>query len=269
MRNLKHTYKNIKDNNKKTSTGRGRINWEWFDIMEDIFREDKTINIGATISSMVSSGNQINNVEQCTLSPPSTVSYEEEQQTISSNCLDTEVGEEITDDGSSWCVKTFDKHVSFKTVKKTNNLDNFINNSLYSPTNFYISDWIENCAKFKFCSYMENENTQCKYGQSINNHVINKYELFDCYSQTISSVPSTSTAPDNIPNDLSKENRKSKKQKNIRAKALYDIRKKQLDCEERRVNAINELKEAIKEHNVIQKERNEILQQLVQNRINQ
>jgi len=37
-----------------------------------------------------------------------------------------------------------------------------------------------------------------------------------------------------------------------------------LDCEERRINAINELKEAINEHNNIQKERNDILRQLIQ-----
>lgn len=28
MRNLKQSYKNIKDNNKKTNTGHGRITWE-------------------------------------------------------------------------------------------------------------------------------------------------------------------------------------------------------------------------------------------------
>jgi len=43
MRNLKQSYKNIKDNNKKTSTGRGRITWDWYETMEDIFKE--TLNI--------------------------------------------------------------------------------------------------------------------------------------------------------------------------------------------------------------------------------
>lgn len=53
MRNLKQTYKHIKDNNKKTSTGRGRISWEWYESMEDIYKDDRTINIGATLSSMI------------------------------------------------------------------------------------------------------------------------------------------------------------------------------------------------------------------------
>lgn len=52
MRNLKHSFKLIKDNNKKSTTGRGRIQWEWYEIMEDIFLEDRTINTGHTLSSL-------------------------------------------------------------------------------------------------------------------------------------------------------------------------------------------------------------------------
>lgn len=111
---------------------------------------------------------------------------------------------------------------------------------------------------------MFNEDT--RYGQFINNHVINKHKSFDYCSQTISSIPTSSTS--DVPSESF--NRKNKKEKNTRAKSLYDLRKKQLDCEERRISAINELKEAIREHNTIQKERNEILRQLVQpNRIDQ
>lgn len=52
MKNLKQSYKSLKDNNKKTSTERGRISWEWCDMMENIFIQDKTINIGPTLASM-------------------------------------------------------------------------------------------------------------------------------------------------------------------------------------------------------------------------
>lgn len=59
MRNMKHTLKVIKDNNKKSTTGRGRIQWEWFEAMDNIFLEDHTINIGHTLSSLLTtSGNQ-------------------------------------------------------------------------------------------------------------------------------------------------------------------------------------------------------------------
>lgn len=72
MRNLKQSYKSIKDNNKKTSTSRGRIIWEWYDTMENLFKEDRTINVGATLSSMINSG-EVNNVQEgYTSSIPST-----------------------------------------------------------------------------------------------------------------------------------------------------------------------------------------------------
>jgi len=41
MRNLKQTYKNIKDNNSKT--GRGRRTWEFFDIMDKLLATDAAI----------------------------------------------------------------------------------------------------------------------------------------------------------------------------------------------------------------------------------
>lgn len=51
MRNLENTYKKIKGNNKKTTTGRGRISWKYFERFEQIFTIDKTINKPALISS--------------------------------------------------------------------------------------------------------------------------------------------------------------------------------------------------------------------------
>jgi len=52
MRNMKKSYKNIKENNKKTSTGRGRISWEYFDTFKEIFANDVTINCCPTLSSI-------------------------------------------------------------------------------------------------------------------------------------------------------------------------------------------------------------------------
>ncbi|EFN86784.1 hypothetical protein EAI_00702, partial [Harpegnathos saltator] len=50
LRNLKKTFRTIKDNNRKNSTGRGHITWEYYDIFEEIFLDDQTINFGPTIS---------------------------------------------------------------------------------------------------------------------------------------------------------------------------------------------------------------------------
>ncbi|CAG9773582.1 unnamed protein product [Ceutorhynchus assimilis] len=48
-RNLKKTYTGIKDNIRKT--GRGRIYWEYYHQFNEIYREDKTVNLPTTIST--------------------------------------------------------------------------------------------------------------------------------------------------------------------------------------------------------------------------
>lgn len=58
IRNMKNTYRTILDNNKKKSTGRNRISWEYFNIFEEIFQEDKPVSNTPTISSIVISGNE-------------------------------------------------------------------------------------------------------------------------------------------------------------------------------------------------------------------
>lgn len=58
LRNLKKTYRSIKDNNNKSSTGRKRITWEYYDIFEELFSNDRTINYGSTISSLVPATDQ-------------------------------------------------------------------------------------------------------------------------------------------------------------------------------------------------------------------
>ncbi|XP_029673485.1 uncharacterized protein LOC115241718 isoform X2 [Formica exsecta] len=174
MRNLKKSYRNILDNNKKTSTGRGRINWEWYDLMEEIYREDRTVHIGPTISSMAINNNAVNE-EHNSLTPSTSTCGD---QNISSACSEMEFAEQIT----------------------------------------------------------ENEQS-------------NRQQLV-CYDSTSNDTSS-------------QDNMKTKTQKAAKSKVMYDLRKKLLDCEEKRVEAINKLTETIEEHNKIQRERNDILRNLV------
>ncbi|KAK5647667.1 hypothetical protein RI129_002559 [Pyrocoelia pectoralis] len=61
IRNMKATYRTIVDNNnKKKSTGKGRISWEYFSIFQDILREDKTVNPCPLMSSTASETNSVN-----------------------------------------------------------------------------------------------------------------------------------------------------------------------------------------------------------------
>lgn len=50
FRNLKITYKKMKETKQKT--GRARQHWEYFDIMDEIFKEDATINPPMVISTL-------------------------------------------------------------------------------------------------------------------------------------------------------------------------------------------------------------------------
>lgn len=60
LRNMKRSYKTIKENNAKSSTGRGRVSWEYYDVMEEIFAEDKTINHGSTLESTITNPESLN-----------------------------------------------------------------------------------------------------------------------------------------------------------------------------------------------------------------
>lgn len=53
FRNLKKTYLKIHDNNKKTSTGRGTVTWEYYDTFCKIFDSDKAVGMDNTLSSMI------------------------------------------------------------------------------------------------------------------------------------------------------------------------------------------------------------------------
>lgn len=54
MRNMRSTYSKILDNNRtKTTTGRGRISWQYFSRFEQIFATDKCIKPTRIVGSMV------------------------------------------------------------------------------------------------------------------------------------------------------------------------------------------------------------------------
>ncbi|KAK5645030.1 hypothetical protein RI129_006330 [Pyrocoelia pectoralis] len=64
FRNLKKTYTGIKDATNRT--GRGRISWEHYDSFEDLFREDKCVNVPRTISSIAPLSHQSEGTSQTT-----------------------------------------------------------------------------------------------------------------------------------------------------------------------------------------------------------
>ncbi|VEN58685.1 unnamed protein product [Callosobruchus maculatus] len=59
MRNMKCTFHKVLDNKKINKTGRGRINWPYFQRMEEIFATDKTVNLPDVVSSSPLSGSSM------------------------------------------------------------------------------------------------------------------------------------------------------------------------------------------------------------------
>ncbi|KAK5647827.1 hypothetical protein RI129_002719 [Pyrocoelia pectoralis] len=71
FRNLKGTFKTIKDTKRKT--GRGRQTWEFFDVMDEIFLSDATINPPHLISSTTEQSRplSVNNLPSTSIMSPS------------------------------------------------------------------------------------------------------------------------------------------------------------------------------------------------------
>lgn len=222
MRNLKQTYKSIKDNNKKTSTGRGRLTWEWYDTMEDIFKEDKTINVGPTLSSMINIS-AVNNFERNSTSLIPSTTTEEEEHNINTVHSDIDCTlSEITTENSN----------------ENRGLERCVKESVTG--NSYIFDWLQNCV-------------QVNFDTNVITNVKLREELLMSYSP-VPDIQSKQSSTKNI------------KEKATKSRGLYKLRKMMLECEERRVDAINKLSEKIDEHNKIQQERNDILKRLISSR---
>ncbi|XP_025267850.1 uncharacterized protein LOC112639121, partial [Camponotus floridanus] len=121
FRNMKTRYLIIKDNNdKKKTTGTGRISWAYFDIMSEIFFDDRTVNPNFVIASTVLSNNNNNNKN------------ETEEITTSGNIPENESIEEndnmsSTSTSSSVRSNIFKKSIQNKKIygKRNKPIDNY------------------------------------------------------------------------------------------------------------------------------------------------
>lgn len=180
MRNMKKSYKTIKDNNKKSSTGRGRVSWEYFETFEEIFADDVTINCCSTLSSM------------------------QKDKEIIAN--------ENTDDPE---------------VTTLTHLSDFSNDS------YHIS--ILSCTPVS--------------------------PSVSPFQPIHPALPGSSSGASSLLLSVTPSLEGS--EKSTRMSTLHNIRKKQLDIEERRIKAIIELKNSIDISNNIQQERNDLLRDLL------
>lgn len=172
MRNMKRSYKTIKENNKKSTTGRGRVSWEYFDTFEEIFANDKTINPNSSLESTINIETVVPTTEQSTELSVT----EKENENFSTN------------------ISIINESSSILPLSEITNIQQVFPDNCVSP------------------------------------------------STSSSSTPLTTKA-----------NKSS----------LYNQKKKQMDLEQKRIQAINDLKESLNESNRIQKERNELIKELL------
>jgi len=125
--------------------------------MEDLFKEDRTINVGATLSSMINS--EINNQESSTSSLPSTTKDEHTTNTVHSDIdyAHSEITENISEN-SVRCVKKFIK------------------------SNSYVYDWLKNCVHNFDLYDIENNNN---FDKNIIASVKLKEQLLVSYSHVL------------------------------------------------------------------------------------
>ncbi|XP_018398304.1 PREDICTED: protein EFR3 homolog B-like [Cyphomyrmex costatus] len=193
IRPVLRSYKTIKENNTKSSTGRERVSWEYYEIFNDIFANDRTINHGPTLESTLTS---------CVSSPG-----------ISNLSCQPE---------------TIENDQNLENVSTLNNLEN---------TSILNTNLVANVLTSSSPSILNEENVQCIAGTSVR-------PLSSCSTSTISGHNSR----------LLSEKRSKK--------LLYNLRKKQLEIEEKRVEAILRMKDSLDESNAIQRERNDLIRQL-------
>lgn len=110
-----------------------------------------------------------------------------------------------------------------------------------------MSNWLKNCVHFNFDPFMYGTDSNDNFDNIVNIKL--REQLFILYSH--------------VPDIPSKHSAKNLKEKAVKSRALYNLRKMMLDCENRRIDAINTLSEKIEKHNRIQEERNEILKRLI------
>lgn len=235
MRNMKHSLKTIKDNNKKSSTGGGRIQWEWYDLMEDIFLEDRTINIGNTISSLSSSSN-LPEPNCNTENSVRTMHAIEQQDTL---CLPTIEETSISSTLISLTSEQMPSIPEIPSIPGSSRCDG--NKYLYRSSKLLI--YTKNFFTFRFYmkSYFLNQN-------DLGNNYLNKD--FIQYVPLCYSLRSQSSAA-----NINNEQNENRKQKGRRSKQLYELRKDQIESEKKRIEAINKLSAAIEESNNIERQK--------------
>lgn len=243
LRNLKKTFRTIKDNNRKSSTGRGRITWEYYDVFEEIFSDDCTINFGPTISSLDSAATAIQSssfTASTILSPTST-----------SNASSASTGSPTLTPPVRTPSPASTRYVCHTQPTR-------ISTPLaYMRTFKHILDFFD--STFEGDLFFE-ENITNSYSSSHSSSSSTAAE----YSEH--SFSESESVLGSVPNSLECTTPSTQRQQRKMAsrKETYDLRKKLLLVEQDRIEIMTKLQKSIDDNNKILQERNDLLKKVLE-----
>ncbi|KYQ49653.1 hypothetical protein ALC60_11274 [Trachymyrmex zeteki] len=269
LRNLKKTYRTIKDNNKKTSTGRGRITWEYYDTFEDIFSDDRTINFGSTISSF----SQVTNQAFTTVSRPNSISTDFSRSTPSPQLAPAKV---IPTQNSPSSISTdFSRSTPSpqlapaKVIPTQNSPSSIsINFSRSTPSPQLAPAMVTPIQSGLSMNCTPTLQSNARSSPLSNPIAADSFIELDINVNSNNSICTSENEYLNngqsseMSDSVSKYPLKSV-QKRRDSKQVYNMRKKLVAVEEERIKAIEQLTKSVEENNSIQKERNELLKQFL------
>ncbi|XP_024874052.1 ankyrin repeat, bromo and BTB domain-containing protein DDB_G0293800-like [Temnothorax curvispinosus] len=252
LRNLKKTFRTIKDNNRKSSTGQGRITWEYYDIFEEIFSDDRTINFGPTISSLDSATTAIQSSFDAStiLSPTSTSTASSLMRLVASS--------------ASTRPPTLRPPVRTPSPASTRyvchtQLTRISTPPAHTRIFMHTSDFFD--STFEGDSFFE-ENITNSYSSSHSSSSCSSFSSvaaersFSESESVLGSVPNSS--------ECTTPSTQRQQRKMASRKETYDLRKKLLLVEQERVEIMTELKKSIDDNNKIQQERNDLLKKVLE-----
>ncbi|CAL1689768.1 unnamed protein product [Lasius platythorax] len=273
LRNLKKTFRTIKDNNRKSSTGRGRISWEYYDTFEDIFSDDRTINFGPTISSMdpaAAATPQFTQSASTIMSPTSAVTSTAPSSSTrllaspAPTRLPALVSPVRTPSPAPTRLPALVSPVRTSSPAPAKYVCRIPSISTPPPA---LSPALTHISSDSFDStvvddsFCEENITNSPYTAAAEHSFNESESAFGSLSNSASEY----ATPTNSASEYATSSRtqRQRKCKEMTSKEAYDVREKLLLMENERIKAITELNKNIEHNNRIQQERNDLLKKLV------
>ena len=270
MRNLKKTYRNIKDNNSKNRTGRNTVKWDYCDDFEDIFHDDKTTNFPTVLSSFPSSASSIPHISPQQTPPPLTT------KTTPTTTRDSLfLGTPTINRPHPITVTQDTLQSTLRVTTSTGKLLNLTATKIDPQTSLLLTAPVQQPHPTTLIQdalqstlLLTTPITKRPHATRISQHATNNVPTRTTPLQDIDVNQLSASEREKPPTTAQMNNNQKRKDNNKRGRALYKHRQKMIEVEEGRVNALNKIWQSLDRYtesqtayNQIQRERNDILRE--------